>query len=146
MSEWNSWSLAVQILSGFYMAGVASVIQLTHYPCFAQIDRSEFRRFHAQHSSALGLIAGPAMCLELTSALWLARGGEWIWVFNAVAVVVLWIMTFLLSVPAHNQLATGFDEMAWRKLQRSHSWRTRTWTVRAVFLFVMLLLGLKGTV
>lgn len=114
------------------MAGVISVIQLIHYPCFVHIDRGQFSGFHLQHSKVLGLIAGPAMCIELLSAVWLARNGSLIFVVNLAAVITLWCLTFFVSVPAHNLLASGFQEKAWQRLVSTNWIRTALWGLRAV--------------
>ena len=134
----DSWALTIQTASCFFMTGVILIIQRIHYPCFAQIKIEEFSNFHGQHTKALGSIAGPAMILELVSALWLSRWGEPWWVLNAIGVCSLWALTFLVSVPAHNRLAKGFDQTAWRRLVSTNWLRTLLWGVRSLgFLFAM---------
>lgn len=114
------------------MAGVISVIQLIHYPSFVHISRDQFLGFHSQHSKALGLIAGPMMCIELFSALWLAKNGNVFFIANLICVVSLWCLTFFISVPAHHQLAAGFNEKAWSRLVKTNWLRTLLWCIRAI--------------
>ena len=46
-------------------------------------------------------------------------------------IAFIWASTFLLQVPAHNRLGSGFDESSWRMLVRSNWLRTMAWTARA---------------
>ena len=115
------------------MTGVILIIDLIHYPSFAQIDKNHFVQFHARHTSMLGFIAGPAMVLELVSAMWIAKSGDLLGLANAVAVIGLWAITFLISVPAHEKLSKGFEEHAWLRLVATNRWRTLLWLGRSLF-------------
>ena len=123
--------LAIHFAGCFYMTGVILVIQFIHYPCFAQIERSKFAQFHNGHSNALGWIAGPAMIVELLSALYIAREASSLAILNLCAVLLLWGITFLVSVPAHNRLARGFEEQAWHRLIGTNWFRTALWGLRS---------------
>jgi len=46
-------------------------------------------------------------------------------------IAFIWASTFLLQVPAHSQLGSGFDEETWRMLVRSNWLRTVAWSARA---------------
>lgn len=140
----DAFALYLQFASCLYMAGVISVIQLIHYPSFIHINREQFPNFHQQHSKALGIIAGPAMCIELFSALWLARSGLWFFTINVAAVGVLWFLTFFISVPSHNQLTAGFDQKAWERLVKTNWFRSFLWCGRALLLLGLLIYLNKG--
>jgi len=140
MMVWiDSVAWATQMMTCFYMTGVILIIQLIHYPSFVLIDRAKFGSFHLQHTSALGLIAAPAMCGELASAFWIAKGSNWIMILNCAAVLLLWFITFFVSVPAHNRLAAGFDENAWGRLTKTNWLRTGLWVIRSGFLLTLLI-------
>jgi hypothetical protein len=139
VSSLDHGALILQIFSCVYMAGVISVIQLTHYPAFSAIDRAKFASFHARHSAALGFIAGPAMIVELLSALWLAREWQPEFLTNLGLVAILWFITFFVSVPAHHQLSHGFEERAWLRLVRGNWIRTFLWLGRSGAFLVWLL-------
>ncbi len=136
-----AWS--VQFASCIYMAGVVSVIQFIHYPSFDKIDRDRFTEFHLKHSNALGFIAGPAMCLELVSSFWIAHNGNSWLILNATVVLFLWIITFLISVPLHNRLASGFDQKSWERLLKTNWLRTALWVLRGILFFVLLAQSLR---
>lgn len=122
----------LQLISCFIMTGVIAVIQLIHYPSFFYIDRSQFEVFHRKHTAALGFIAAPTMCVELFSGFALATSGNLWWILNFVVIVVLWLITFLVSVPAHNRLAAGFNESDGLRLVNTNWLRTLLWVGRSV--------------
>lgn len=135
----DSIALSLQILSCLFMAGVISVIQLIHYPSFVFIKEQEFKKFHTLHTKALGWIAGPFMLIELLTALWLAKNGGLGFILNLLAVLLLWGVTFLISVPSHHILANGFNEKAWIRLVKTNQIRTLLWSIRAVMFSVLFL-------
>lgn len=135
----DAFHWAAQLVCCFYMTGVILVIQVIHYPIFSQIDSAMFKAFHSKHSFALGLIAGPIMCLELVSAIWISKNGNPWLALNAVLVAALWLITFLISVPLHNRLALGFDEEAWNRLLKTNWMRTFIWGGRSFVFFIVLI-------
>lgn len=144
-TSFDSIALSLQFISCAFMAGVIAVIQLIHYPSFVHINKDQFSEFHTKHTSALGFIAGPVMVVELVSAIWLAKGGQSGWIANLFAVLFLWYLTFFVSVPAHNILASGFKETAWKKLVITNWPRTAFWCIRAIIFSVWLLILNKAT-
>ncbi len=128
--------LIAQLVSTWAMTGIIWFVQLVQYPGFAHVDPSSFPAFHARHSDSISLIVGPLMILEAVSAvalLWrplaFQSSGE-VWLGVAL-VLVIWGSTFLLQVPLHTKLGSGFDETAWRTLVRSNWVRTLAWSARA---------------
>jgi hypothetical protein len=51
--------------------------------------------------------------------------------------IVIWISTAALSVPAHDVLTAGFSAEAYRKLVNTNWIRTVAWTARGVILMVI---------
>lgn len=145
MTNLDFFAIAAQITSGLFMAGVISVIQLVHYPSFILIERDKFSIFHSHHSKALGFIAGPFMCVELISSIWLAKSGSFLFVINAISVALLWGLTFFVIVPVHNKLSTGFDEKAWKRLLTTNWLRTFLWVGRALMFSGWLVALLRST-
>lgn len=131
------WS-GLQFACCFYLTGVIWVIQLTHYPAFSFIGEKDFIRFHARHTTVMGLIVGPVMVVELVTAIILCFQYEVGWLCNLAAVVVVWFSTFFLSVPCHNKLSRGLDPVEINKLVRSNWLRTVIWTMRSVLFFILL--------
>ena len=137
-AQWDSYVLALHIGACFYMTGVIAVIQSVHYPSFADIADLKFVDFHRRHSDGLGFIVGPVMVVELATALWLCHNLGALAILNFAAVLGLWLSTFLISVPCHNSLASGFLADAHRKLVRTNWIRTALWSSRSLaFLLVL---------
>lgn len=115
------------------------MIQLTHYPAFALIDEKHFAKFHARHTAVMGGIVGPVMIFELATALILSRSLAVEWIVNLIGVILIWIVTFGFSVPAHNKLAAGQDHLIIRRLVTTNWIRTLIWTLRSIFLLALVL-------
>lgn len=137
----NSPALILNAMVCIYMTGLIGIIHFVHYPSFPLVDRMRFLDFHTAHSKALSYLAGVPMCVELGSALWLvlSHPTHWLIGFNGGAVLLLWAVTFFWSVPAHNQLTTGFQEKAWLSLMRSNRLRTIVWGGRSIGFLIFFL-------
>lgn len=128
----------------FYMTGVIWLIQLIHYPSFLDIEPSRFLAFHEKHNQVMTLIVGPIMVLELVTAgllaLPLAREGgspwsqvqNWGMAANFLAVILLWGLTFLVSVPIHAKLGLGYNQVLIQSLVVTNWWRTILWSLRSI--------------
>lgn len=125
------------LLSTIFMCGVIWIVQVVHYPLFAKVGEALFREYHTDHNILISYIVLPAMLIEIgTAAIFiLNRPGN---VTTAEAwvgfglVLLAWATTFFLSVPAHSQLAFGFNEQAHRMLVQTNWVRTFAWSVRSV--------------
>ena len=125
------------LLSTIFMCGVIWIVQVVHYPLFAKVGDALFREYHADHNTLISLIVVPAMLIELgTLALFIFERPSNItfaeaWIGLAL-VVVAWGATFLLSVPAHNSLVSGFDAQAHAALVQTNWIRTFAWTAHSI--------------
>jgi len=118
------------------MTGIIWFVQLVQYPSFAQADSASFADFHAHHSSSISLIVAPLMIAEAISGvafLWAPLRVQTSWqIWLGIGLIAfIWASTFLLQVPAHRQLDSGFDEASWQMLVRSNWLRTIAWSARA---------------
>ncbi|GAA4378717.1 hypothetical protein [Hymenobacter koreensis] len=115
-----------------YLTGLIWVVQLVHYPAFAQVPPAAFRSFHQAHMARMGWVVMAPMVAELGLAAWLfwqGRSPAAAWGLGLV--VAIWLVTFLISVPLHNRLAAvGYDAAAIASLVRTNWLRTALWTVR----------------
>lgn len=134
------------------MTGIIWFVQLVQYPSFAKVDASSFKAFHANHSAAVSLVVGPLMILEALCALatlWAPLRVQSAWqIWLGIGLIfTIWASTFLLQVPAHTRLQSGFDERTWKFLVRSNWVRTLAWSARAAlvsyWLFETLDLGAR---
>jgi hypothetical protein len=85
------------------------------------------------------MVVVPLMLVELALAVWWAlRSRRRVAWAGLGLVVVAWLSTFALQVPAHGVLAAGFDQATWEFLVATNWLRTVAWSVRAVVLGVLL--------
>jgi hypothetical protein len=120
----------------FFMTGLIWIIQMVHYPSIRFIEPVRFREFHVFHSSKIRLLVGPAMLVELLSALFLYQNQlpkevePWM-----LGIVLLsascWAFTGLVSARIHLQLSKGFDVTLVRRLVVTNWIRTYLWSVHS---------------
>lgn len=123
-----------QILA-VYMCAVIWLIQVLHYPIFSMVDRQQFLQFCTKHTSSMGLLVGPVMILELLSAVALTVLKIDVFsITNLILNIVLWGLTFLVSVPWHNRLASGYDAFCIERLVLTNWPRTLLWTAKAALM------------
>ena len=70
-----------------------------------------------------------------TSLAWLGFG----------LLIVIWISTATLSVPAHDALKAGFSAGTWQKLVSTNWIRTAAWSARGVIVMVIIYRNLDAT-
>ena len=136
------WLWLTQLAVTLYMTGVIWLVQIVHYPLFAQVGRDGFAGYEARHTSWITWVVAPAMVIELGTALALLAvrpvgvpaGALWVGIG---LLAVIWLSTLLLQVPAHSVLAEGFDAGAHRRLVASNWVRTLAWTARSLLLLVL---------
>ncbi|AYA38156.1 hypothetical protein D3Y59_14580 [Hymenobacter oligotrophus] len=115
-----------------YLTGVIWTVQLVHYPGFALVPADAFRAYHQAHLGRMGWVVMAPMVAELLLAAW------WAWAARSAVgwsslglVVFVWAVTFFVSVPLHNRLATdGGSYVAVYALVRTNWLRTLAWSIR----------------
>lgn len=134
--------LLAQIGSTLYMVGLVWFVQLVHYPLFGGVGEEGFARYEAEHQRLTTWAVGPAMLVELVTAIalfWWRPAGVPLWmVIAGVALVgVVWLSTWLLQVPQHRALQSGFNAEAHRVLVVTNWVRTVAWSLRGVLVLAM---------
>jgi len=140
-------SLALLLLLNFalatYLTGVIWTVQLVHYPAFGLVAPAEFAAYHKAHLARMGWVVMAPMVAEALLAcllVWQGRDtlGSNVW-WSLGLVVLIWGVTFFVSVPFHNRLAAaGFNYIAIDGLTRTNWLRTLAWTLRMLLLGWML--------
>ena len=132
--------LLLNLILATYLTGVCWVVQLVVYPALTLVSQPEFGRYHAAHTRRMGWVVAAPMVLELGLAAWLAWAAYPAWgagraLGQLALVLVVWLVTFLVSVPFHNRLAAnGYNYIALDGLTRTNWLRTLAWTARTVLL------------
>jgi len=126
-----------------FLTGVIWFVQLVHYPIFHKVRPDGFAAFQQAHMQTTGTVVALPMVVELIlSGLLLFCQflplERWLIWSGFVLVLVIWGVTFLVSVPLHSKLASGgFDVAAINRLVHTNWLRTISWTVRlGILLFL----------
>lgn len=124
------------------MLGVILIVQVVHYPLFAQVGASSFAEYEALHASRITWIVAPLMLIELASAVGLAVvrppdvSSLPIWI-GLILLAIIWASTAFIQVPLHNKLMNGFDAVAHSRLVATNWLRTGAWAVRSVIAIIL---------
>ena len=134
--------LLVHVAATLFMVGLIWFVQVVHYPLFAAVGPTHFEAYERHHQRLTTWVVGPVMLVELGTAAGLlvtqagtAAAIQWA---GMGLLLLIWSCTAGLSVPAHRQLETGFHSDAWRRLVTTNWIRTVAWSVRGVFVMVLL--------
>lgn len=128
-------ALFVHAATTLAMAGLIWFVQVVHYPLFATVGREGFSVYEQAHTRLTARVVAPLMLAEAASALWLAWSPPpgvppALPIAGLILLAGIWISTFLLQVPRHRRLASGFSGPDHRSLVRSNWIRTVLWTAR----------------
>lgn len=112
-----------------YMTGVIWVVQVLHYPLLSGENQS----FHM--SRITYLVGGPMLIEAATGAclFWEFRSDR-VWQAASLALLLIWVSTFALQVPAHNRLGEAWNAPDHGRLVAGNWIRTVLWTSRAALL------------
>jgi len=123
------------------LVGLIWTIQAVHYPLFKDVGRENFIDYHERHMSLITWVVGPLMLVEAASAAGLLYLGERSVLFcvSLVMLAVVWVSTWLFSVPLHYKLTGGFDTLTIQRLVCTNLWRTLGWTIRGLCLGALLI-------
>ena len=110
------------------------LVQVIVYPGFRRIPAADFVNYHRWYVIRISAVVLPLMIGEAIIAI------GWVWFegytfFNLVSgflVAIIWLSTFLLQVPVHNQLQSGKDDMKIRRLVGTNWIRTIAWSIKAI--------------
>jgi len=121
-----SWGLVVLIW----------IIQLVHYPSFHYIDAAKFIDFHNHHSKSITVIVMPLMLAELIISFYLGykSGFAPIESIALLMVIGIWLSTFIIQIPLHDQLSVGNNTTVVNKLVNTNWIRTFLWSAKAILL------------
>ena len=107
------------------------IVQLVIYPSFLFYPSSDLINRHITYTVYLTIIVMPLMVGQLFLALYtLYEELSIISVSRGILILLIWILTFLIFVPIHNNIQAGkFDTLLLRKLVQSNWLRTLLWTL-----------------
>ena len=108
---------------------------------FIQVGQPQFKEYEELHQRLTTWVVGPAMLVELVTAIALvkyasAESTTLAWVGLGL-VVLIWLGTATLSVPAHNSLTVEYSTTAGQKLVSTNWIRTVAWSARGILVLVL---------
>lgn len=133
--------LLTQVFATLFMVGLIWFVQIVHYPLYANVGRERFPEYEALHNRLTSWVVGPTMLVEMVTAVALLRsapnGTASLAALGLGLLILIWIATAALSVPAHAVLTGGFSADAYHKLVSTNWIRTVAWSMRGVILMVI---------
>ncbi|WCL49485.1 hypothetical protein [Leptospira sp. GIMC2001] len=134
----------VQIFLTIFLTGLIWTIQLVHYPSFNDVGKNEFIQFHKNHTTRISILVIPFMICELLiSIAWLVLELNQFSIVNASLVLLIWLATFLISVPIHNALVQNFNLVLIQKLNQTNWIRTILWSLKSFLLLGYFFISIK---
>lgn len=134
-----------------FLVGLIWVVQVVHYPLFAQVGDEQFHGYWRGHTRLITWLVAPSMLAEAGTAvlLFAARppGLSLLVLVIAFGLLVLnWLSTWLVQIPCHERLGRRFDPATLRRLVLTNWVRTAAWTLRGVLLLTQTYSLLRASV
>ncbi len=136
-------ALIANIFCSFALFGLIWCVQLVHYPFFLRTDKINFISHIGFHKYRISIIVIPLMTIELATSGILAFQSQQFtgWnLFGFVVVILIWLVTFFVQVPLHDQLSNGYDESTVQKLIKTNWIRTILWSTKSFSSLLILFL------
>jgi hypothetical protein len=125
----------IYFLSSFWMAVLILFVQWVHYPLFTYVSKNQLIQFSEDHQRRISYLVGPAMILEWFSLVYLVLViATPFFYLHAVLLGLIWLSTFLIQVPIHNQLLTMPSANLAIRLVHGNWIRTLLWCLKAILM------------
>ena len=122
-----------------FMIGISLITQFITYPSFKSIDPEIFSNFHKIYTQKMLFIVGPIMTIEFLSVVVLLFINiDFHFLVQFIFVFLIWILTFFLIVPIHNELEKHYNKSLNNKLIKLNGYRTFLWFVKFIFLLIII--------
>ena len=119
----------VQVMVDSGLIVLIWLVQLIIYPSFRYTEEKDFISWHQRYTGLIGAIVSPLMLLQAGGEIWVAITQDPRWV-RILAIALIWISTFTLSVPCHRRLHTVGKNMAIIRRLIVTNWpRTLLWSI-----------------
>jgi hypothetical protein len=135
--------LVAVLLASAFNTGLIWIVQLVHYPGFLRIPPEAYANYQQFHMKAISFIVAPSMVIELLLTLagfaMSDLGTSYLYWVAVVCLGVVWAVTFFVSVPMHDSLASGYNAEGIQRLINTNWWRTVGWSLRTTLLLAIFL-------
>ena len=126
------------------LTGLIWTIQIVHYPLFAYVSPTDFPNYEKHHVNKITYIVAPLMLSELLLAICVfiyqttSSTFTTLTYLNLAILILIWLSTWLLQVPCHNQLKTEYNLDTIKKLSHTNWLRTLLWTAKTIIAALLL--------
>lgn len=127
-----------RLLFDFGLVVLIWMVQLIIYPSFQFYPNSNLLEWHLMYTKSISLIVIPLMLGQLIIVAYqFLKIRNSYTIISYCGVLLVWLLTFLIFVPMHNEIGTGLiSETLLQKLVEYNWFRTIIWTL--LFLFNIL--------
>lgn len=127
-------TLILNLFSSFFLCGLIWTVQLVHYPAFHGFDKETYHEWMSFHKSRISLVVVPVMLAELGSSFFLVFGHAPfpnLQLAGLIIVLLLWLITFFVQVPLHDNISSGYTLSDVNRLVTSNWIRTILWSLKS---------------
>lgn len=129
----------IYLFCNIFMIGISLITQFVTYPSFQSINPEIFSNFHKIYAQKMLFIVGPIMIIEFLSVVVLLFINiDFHFMVQFIFVLLIWILTFFLIVPIHNELEKYYNKSLNNKLIKLNGYRTFLWFLKFIFLLIII--------
>lgn len=115
------------------------LVQVIIYPSFKYTSEADFPAWHSKYTRLITFFVLPLMFIQLGISFYqITIEMNALNIAVLVIIVLVWLSTFIISVPLHNDLQAGKNIKLIAKLVKTNWYRTILWT--AVFMIELIAL------
>ena len=125
--------LLYNVVFNSILVGIILITQFITYPLF-QFINSDFKTYHRAYTKRMGYVVGPLMVLELLIVIKITihHYSNVIIILIGVLTLIIWLSTFFIQVPVHNNISKEKPKNQILFLKRSNYIRTLCWLLKLI--------------
>ncbi|WP_273566638.1 hypothetical protein [Maribacter halichondriae] len=126
--------IQLRLLFDFGLVALIWLVQLTIYPSFSFFSATELDAWHSEYVQNISFVVIPLMFGQvILSALIAFQKRSTYTIGSLLLVLLVWVLTFAIFVPLHDQIASGnYTEETLKNLVTKNWLRTAVWN----FIFI----------
>lgn len=130
----------LRLLFDFGLVVLIWMVQLINYPSFQYYTTADLEIWHPVYTKAISTLVIPLMLAQITIVGMQFLKVKKVYGFLSLGcVLMVWLLTFLIFVPIHNQLSSGVIEQSTLENLVKLNWlRTALWTIIFLLNFVFI--------
>ena len=125
--------LLYNVVLNSILLGIILMTQFITYPLFQFID-SDFKIYHKAYTKRMGYVVAPLMILELLLVIKITTHhyNNSIIILIGVLTLIIWLSTFFIQVPIHNNISKEKPTDLVLFLIKSNYIRTLCWLLKLI--------------